>query len=123
MGKAATRKRKADKIAALEAEAIADLNDDEEEEREGEGGGEAWKRAGTTTRAARLAAQQAEAIAHQDDLDEVFARDVERAVARDESRREISRPSGPAITPTPASRARRVRKKAVVFEKGTNRKS
>ena len=121
MGKAATKKRKADKIAALEAEAIADLNEEEEEEREGEG--EAWKRAGTMTRATRLAAQEAEAIAHQDDLDEVFARDVEGAVARDESRGEILGPSGPAITPTPASRAKRVCKKAVVFEKETNRKS
>jgi hypothetical protein len=61
--------------------------------------------------------------AYQDDLDEAFARDVEGAVARDESRGEISRPSGPAITPTPASRAKRVRRKAVVFEKGANRKS
>jgi hypothetical protein len=126
IGKAATRKRKADKIAALEAEAIADVNYEEEEEEEsrgeGERGGEAWKRAGTITRAARLAAQEAEAIAHQDDLDEAFARDVEGAIARNESR-EISRPSGPAITPTPASRAKRVRRKAVVFEKGTNRKS
>ena len=59
MGKVATKKRKADKIAALEAEAIADLNEkeeEEEEEEEREGEGEAWKRAGTMTRAIRLTA-------------------------------------------------------------------
>ena len=48
------------------------------------------------TKAQRLAAQEAEAIVVQAELDEQFARDVEAATARS--------------SPTPAPRAKRVRK-------------
>ena len=60
-----------------------------------------------------LAAQKAEAIALQDELDEQFARDVEAAVARRERVRQEKGKGKAQETPTPVVRSKRPIKKTV----------